>query len=808
MEQHYITRFILLAVFSIFAQITSAQVYVKHDAVGNSDGTSWANAYESVEKALSNVTSGEIWVAAGTYKPGGATPDNLSVFNITGNIALYGGFNGTETMLSQRNPPANVTTLSGDLNDDDIVGDFSQNKSDNTVHVIVVDAGLTNIVIDGFVINGGHTGDDNSQEGYFWQGGGIYTESPITVNQCRFTNNFGRSGGSIYIPASASGSEVTNTVFTSNATSSQSSGIFVTGVNEFSMSGCTFSLNQTIRGAFYVLNSDNVTIDDCVFENNTNTDGPGGAMWNFNSTNVSISDTEFKNNKALNAGAIYYSGGDLMNMEGAENFVLTDCIFTDNSTTDNAGGAMRNNDGSYTLDGCVFQGNSSIGSGGHIRNDTDGDEVVYIDCHFEDGETSGNGYGGAHTCYGLGNYTILNCEYEGNTTPNFGGSCNIGFGATALFDGCTFYENSSTGSVGGAIALQNDMTALTVKNSDFFNNTASSSGGAIWTGSTESSNNVVVDNCEFWQNASEGFGGAINTVERGPGEGLLTINNSLFAFNSSSDQGGAISMVDMDGSITSSVFFVNFANGDGTGGAISINASDSNDVVVNVLNSTFADNVGSLSSGIAQWTGDIQASLTTTVQNSIFRQEGDINYAVEGGTPVFISNGGNMSDDGTLQDVFTEPTDYNFEEPEFEDPGDFNYALSVSSLGIDAGVSAGTPEFDILGNPRINLPDIGAYENQEVTSTKETLLENKGMLAISPNPVRGTTAQATLSNDWTGELQVLVTDLAGRLALEMKIDKTSPEYRFEISLQNVEKGIYHVAVSNGEYSVMERLLKI
>ncbi|HHM20515.1 MAG TPA: T9SS type A sorting domain-containing protein [Bacteroidetes bacterium] len=803
MKRLYPYSFCLLLAFSLLTGSLHAQVFVKHDATGNSDGTSWENAYNTVEKALANVTSGEIWIAAGTYKPGGTTPDANSVFAITtSNVALYGGFNGTETSLSERDPATNITILSGDINGDDIQNDFSTNKSDNTLHVVFVDTLLSDIIIDGFTIIGGHTGNDSDAPVWERAGGGIFALSPVTVNACTFKNNFARSGGCIYLPAPASGSLVTQCTFAWNATTSQSAGVFVTGVDGFTLSECTFTNNQTVRGAFYTLFSNNINVSDCTFSFNTNTQGPGGAMWNYNSTNVVVANSTFNDNSAPNSGALYFNGDDLMNTDDANNFILTNCTFTDNQATSGIGGAIRNRRGSYLIDGCVFTGNTSTGSGGHIRNDTNGDQVFYKNCRFEDG-TSG-GFGGAHTCYGEGTFSITNCEYINNTCDNFGGAVNSGLGAyNVTFDHCTFIGNSSSNSVGGALSVQNDSTNLNVFNSVFTNNNASTSGGAIYVGGSQS---TVVGNCDFVFNIAGSFGGAISLNEGEVDISNLDVQNSTFSLNQAGVQGGAISLVDANSSLVSCLFAENTALNIGTGGALSLNASDSNMVNVSILHCTISNNSGDLAAGIAQWTGVTQTSLTTTIQNSILDNPGGNNYTVEDGTPTMISNGGNLSTDATLQNIFTQTTDLNGVQPTYIDPDNFDYTLTTDSPGIDAGIPDGAPEFDILGNPRINEPDMGAFENQNVTATRQTIVENKNMLIIAPNPVADRSATATLRNNWNGPLQLSLTNAKGQLMRTQAINKSNNEMHFQLPLSGLPAGIYQVAVSNGVEMVTEKVV--
>src|SRR5262249_54017507 len=102
--------------------------YVNAAATGSNNGRSWTNADTDLQKALGSAQSGDqIWVAQGTYKPTSGTDRSLS-FALKAGVAIYGGFAGGETLLSQRDFVQHVTTLSGDIG---TPGD----SGDNSYHV-------------------------------------------------------------------------------------------------------------------------------------------------------------------------------------------------------------------------------------------------------------------------------------------------------------------------------------------------------------------------------------------------------------------------------------------------------------------------------------------------------------------------------------------------------------------------------------------------------------------------------------------------------------------------------------------------
>jgi hypothetical protein len=188
--------------------VPSTVWYVNASAIGAgmspAAGISWANAFTDLQSALRVAQPGDqIWVAQGTYKPTTST-DRTASFALKDGVAVYGGFGGTETQLSQRDLMHHTTILSGDIG---TAGD----NSDNSYHVVTAVNVSAAAILDGFTITGGnaHGGADQGI------GGGLFADNAkVTLAHLIFTGNSAYTGGGLEINGGAP--TITNAVFSAN----------------------------------------------------------------------------------------------------------------------------------------------------------------------------------------------------------------------------------------------------------------------------------------------------------------------------------------------------------------------------------------------------------------------------------------------------------------------------------------------------------------------------------------------------------------------------------------------------------------
>ena len=157
-------------------------LYVDAAARGANNGQSWADAYTDLQAALDE-TSGiacgpvQVWVAKGVYRPSKAALPNdrrTATFRMADQLALYGGFAGGETSLTQRKPFENLTILSGDLDNDDPAWVVAPNGSEpshagaNSYWVVEARGVGESAVLDGFVLENGDKISDGGAGGYLF----------------------------------------------------------------------------------------------------------------------------------------------------------------------------------------------------------------------------------------------------------------------------------------------------------------------------------------------------------------------------------------------------------------------------------------------------------------------------------------------------------------------------------------------------------------------------------------------------------------------------------------------------------------
>ncbi|MBP7689339.1 MAG: hypothetical protein KA765_15595, partial [Thermoflexales bacterium] len=269
-------------------------------------GSTWAAACAELQTAVTNAASGdEIWVAAGVHKPVYGTT-RTATFQLKSNMSIYGGFAGTETLRTQRNPATHVTILSGDIDSNDVNTDgneIAETTADisgtNAYHVVTGAAGVT---LDGLTITAGDA-DSGSNCPSNGCGGGLYNyANSSTVMDVIFSGNYAAyvGGGMANVsmgfdfPSNAVLSKVT---FVGNGSGSTGGGLY-NYLNTATLTNVTFKSNSApYGGAMHNYSYTSVTVTNVTFRSNWSYDGR--ALYNTNVSSVTVWNSILWNDGAL-----------------------------------------------------------------------------------------------------------------------------------------------------------------------------------------------------------------------------------------------------------------------------------------------------------------------------------------------------------------------------------------------------------------------------------------------------------------------------------------------------------------------------
>ncbi len=434
MKKHILMIFFCLALLSLSNKLVGAEetqtcVYVKSDATGSLDGTSWTDAYTSLSDALTFASNNsditQIWVAQGTYYPtslaGNGTSDRDMAFVLVADVGLYGGFDGTESTLDARaDTTATTTILSGDIG-------TANDSTDNCYHVVISAGDIGSASLNGFTISGGCADASSTgisvNDNYVYQGKGggmyIYNSSPSLTNIAFTDNSASTYGGGLSIYKSSSA--ITNVTFTGNFASKNGGGLY----NLYGSSvitNVTFSENTATYGGGVFNRTSTSILTNVILSGNTATNG--GGMYNGFNSSPTVTNATFSENVAKYGGGMYNSSSPstLINVSFSKNSatnggglynsscspIITNVIFSENSAK-YGGGMYNHSSSSPTITNITITGNTASYNGGGIYNNYKCHPYIYNSIIW--GNTASNKCN--NVCNSSGTATCYNCLIEG-----------------------------------------------------------------------------------------------------------------------------------------------------------------------------------------------------------------------------------------------------------------------------------------------------------------------------------------------------------------------------------------------------------
>ncbi len=431
------------AVFLVMSCAGWAQsvYFVKYDASGAGDGSSWIDAYTSLQTALTACSTGDrIWVAKGTYQPSeevGGSGNRYKAFQMKAGVGIFGGFAGNEEYavfnLADRDFDSNETILSGDLGD-----------GVNVYHVFShINLGLTtSAVLDGFTVSGGKadgTGNDGNGGGMLNQG------SSPTIRNCNFENNTALQGGAIY-NSRYSSPTILDTVFISNTAVNKGGAVYNTR-NTPTFTSCSFVANETTNtssndggGAIYNNTSSSTegpTIIDCFFEENkVSSISKGGAINSYlNPGKLIIIDSMFMKNQGQYGGAIYLNSGSDIDRDNSD-IQFNGSIFQENQA--DYGGAVFSDRHNTIVTSCIISGNEASEQAGGFYSRYASSKLINS---LISGNRSAKHGGGAY--FNFDSPEMINTTVSGNYSSERGGGISIIGDAVLTLKNTILWGNNS-----------------------------------------------------------------------------------------------------------------------------------------------------------------------------------------------------------------------------------------------------------------------------------------------------------------------------------------------------------------------------
>lgn len=396
--------------------------YVSAAAKGRKDGSNWDNAagLEELKALLAKGAVMNVYMSAGTY----SVTDALVSETDGADFSVYGGYpaGAKGASLKARDAKVNATifdgggksqiwlTKKGNVLFDGLTFQNGYNDADNGGALSFSGTNVTGKVVDCSFVGNKVTDGTNNTKGL--SGGAIHVgEANVTVENCSFSKNYGRNGGSLY-------SDKANANLT--------------------VKGCSFTEDYTYNTGGSINNTNGTQIiEDCTFTRCYNQVGTGGA--------------------------IHINGASAV--QTLKNCVFSACEANRNNSytkVDNkaCGGAICVQDAYLDIIGCTFDGN--MGSAGSAMLLQKGDGLVRVtDCVFKNNKGASRGLIQTN---GKAVLFMNNCQIFDNhlRTSQWGTVIHGGNPSVVCMNNCSIYNNVSKQAGGSSVCLNNDGFTIVV----------------------------------------------------------------------------------------------------------------------------------------------------------------------------------------------------------------------------------------------------------------------------------------------------------------------------------------------------------
>lgn len=392
--------------------------YVSAAAKGRKDGSNWDNAagLAELKALLAKGAVMNVYMSAGTY----SVTDALVSEADGADFSVYGGYpeGAKGASLKARDAKAHATifdgggksqiwlTKKGNVLFDGLTFQNGFSGSSNGGALVFNGTGVTGKILGCTFIGNKVTDGTDGTSGL--SGGAIHVgEAKLTVENCSFSKNYGRNGGSL---------------FTNNAKA------------ELTVKGSTFTEDYTLNTGGSINNSNGTQIiENCTFTGCYNLGGTGGA--------------------------IHINGAYAV--QTLKNCVFNACEANRNNSYTKVnnkacGGAISVQNAYLDIIGCTFDGN--MGASGSAMLLQNGDGLVRVtDCVFKNNKGASRGL--IQTWPGTKSVLFMNnCQFFDNTmrTNQWGTVIHGGHTSVVCMNNCSIYNNVSKQAGGDSVCLNND----------------------------------------------------------------------------------------------------------------------------------------------------------------------------------------------------------------------------------------------------------------------------------------------------------------------------------------------------------------